>query len=130
MQRVNPPSLAPSAGQSHVVVSNAARVAYLSGQVALDEEGDVVGVDDFDAQVRQVLGNVDHALEYVGAARENVVKLNIYVVALDFEVHGEALAEHLGDLSSFAHPAATLVSVEGLARPEFLIEIEAIAELD
>lgn len=129
MERVNPSELAPSAGQSHVVVTNAARLIYLSGQVALDSQGQVVGVGDFAAQVRQVLHNIDCALASVQAQRQHVVKLTIYVVGLDYASHGEALAQYLGDLSSFGHPAATLLSVQGLARPEFLIEIEAVAEL-
>ena len=129
MERVNPPSLAPSAGQSHVVVTNAARLVYLSGQVATDSGGQVVGEDDFAMQVRQVLHNIDYALASVHARREHVVKLTIYVVNLDGATHGQVLAQYLGDLSSFGHPAATLVSVQGLARDEFLIEIEAVAEL-
>ena len=129
MERVNPSELAPPAGQSHVVVSNAPRTAYLSGQVAVDAQGGLVGVDNFHAQVKQVLRNLDHALTAVSATRTSVVKLTIYVVRLDFAVHGVALSEELGDLSAFGHPAATLLSVHGLARPEYMIEIEAIAEL-
>ncbi len=127
--RVNPSALAPSAGQSHVVVTSAARTAYISGQVAVDADGNVVGAADFAAQVQQVLSNLDCALSAVDATRQDVVKLTIFVVDLDIAVHGDALAQHLGDLSSFAHPAATLISVQGLARPEFQIEIEAVAAL-
>ena len=126
MQRLNPASLPPSVGQSQIVVTGGARTAYLSGQVALDSDGDLVGEGDFDAQTRQVLVNLDHALRAIGATRHDVAKLTIYVVDLDPTTHGPVLGEHLGDLSSFGHPAATLLSVQGLARPEFSIEIEAV----
>ncbi len=124
---INPSGLAPSAGQSQVVVTSARKHAYLSGQVAVDVAGQIVGIGDFSAQLQCVLDNIDTALAAAGTDRTQSVKLTIFVVDLDVGVHGPVLQEWLGDLSSFGHPAATLVSVAGLARPEFLIEIDVIA---
>ena len=129
-ERLNPSSLPPSAGQSQIVVSGAGRTAYLSGQLPLDIEGNLTGGTDFRAQLQQVIRNIDNALASLGVTREALIRLTIYVVDLDPAQHGSALSELLGDLSSFGRPAATLVSVNGLAREEFLVEIEAIAELD
>ena len=105
-------------------------MAYLSGQLSVDAEGNVVGAGEFPTQLRQTVTNVEHALAAAGAARDQVVKLTIYIVELDPARHGPVLAEVLGDLSRFGHPAATLVSVAGLARPECQVEIDAIAVLD
>lgn len=130
LTRVNPAQLPPSAGQSHVVISSAHQTAYLSGQIAVDASGKVIGAGDFRAQLRQTLANVDMALAAANTSRTNVLKLTIYVVDLDVANHGPVLGELLGDLSSFAHPAATLVSVAGLARPELMIEIDVIAAVE
>ena len=100
-----------------------------SGQVAINTEGELVGGGDFDLQVGQVIANIDAGLAALSATRNQIVKLTVFVVNLDMERHGPALAKHLGDLADFSHPAATLVSVAGLARPEFEIEIEAIVEV-
>lgn len=130
IERINPETLPPSSGQSQVVVTDAKKTVYVSGQVALDADGNTVGTGDFRKQTEQVLGNLTEALHSAGADRANVVKLTIYVVRLDAAVHGPVLADLLGDLAAFNHPAATLLSVHGLARPDFLIEIEAIAVVD
>ncbi len=127
LTHINPDTLAPSAGNSQVVVSEMPRTAFLSGQIAVDSSGAVVGAADFRAQLRQVLSNIDLALASAGTSRENVLKLTIYVVDLDTAEHGPVLSELLGDLASFAHPAATLLSVAGLARPDLMVEIDVIA---
>ena len=62
LKRVNPDTLPPSAGQSHIVISDAPRTAFLSGQVALDGANNLVGEGDFGTQVRQVVTNLDNAL--------------------------------------------------------------------
>lgn len=129
LKRLNPASLPPTAGQSQVVISEAGRLAHISGQVALDGNGNLIGAGDLGAQLKQVLTNLEGALHAAGATTEDVIKITVYVVGLDMSVHGVALGDELGDLSRFGHPAATLISVAGLARPDFLVEIEAIAAL-
>ena len=127
IERINPETLPSSSGQSQVIVVDAGKTVYLSGQVALDAGGNLVGAGDFRKQTGQVLRNVSEALRSAGVDQTSVVKLTIYVVQLEPAVHGPVLAELLGDLSAFNHPTATLVSVAGLARADFMIEIEATA---
>ncbi len=78
-QFLNPPELSKPAGYTHVVVAPAGRTIYLSGQVALDKEGKLVGKGDFPAQAGQVFTNIDAALKAAHASFADVVKLTFYV---------------------------------------------------
>src|SRR5262245_1006977 len=68
-----------SAGYSHVVSVQGGRTLYISGQLALDKEGKLVGRGDFRAQVKQVFENIKTRLEEAGASFNDVVKLNYYI---------------------------------------------------
>ncbi len=97
---------------------------FIAGQVAVDGEGNVVGEGDMVAQVRQVLENMKTVLASAGADFSNVVKINIFTTDIDRfrnarDVRQEYFRGH--------PPASTLVQIERLARPVFLVEIEAIA---
>jgi len=97
---------------------------YIAGQVAFDQSGKVVGEGDFKAQTRQVLENLKAALAAAGATFDNVVKVTTYVTDMgQIQALREMRAEYFGGKP----PASTLVQVVRLARPELLIEIEAIA---
>ena len=124
---VNPPTLAKPPGYTHVVETPAGgRTVYVAGQVAWDAQGQLVGPGDFAAQADQVFRNLQAALEDRGGGLGDVVKLTTYVL-------------DVANLGAFRQvrdqfippgpnvPASTLVEVSKLARPEFLIEIEAIA---
>ena len=76
----NPETLHRPFGYTHVVEVTAGRPVYISGQVALDREGELVGPGDIRAQARQVLENLKAALEAVGASFDQVVKLNVYLL--------------------------------------------------
>jgi len=118
-----PPGLAPGPGYSHVVTGSG-RMVFVSGQVALDEQGNLVGPGDIAAQTEQVFANLGRALEAAGAGFEQVVKLNYYLT----DVGGLATIRAIRDRHLPAdRPASTLVEVKGLFRPEFLIEVEAVA---
>jgi 2-iminobutanoate/2-iminopropanoate deaminase len=126
---VNSPDLAPPPGYSHAVVVDHGKIVYLSGAVALDKQGTVVGPNDFKAQAQQAFVNLASALKAAGATPASVVKLNYYVVGLD---HDKLLAlrEIRDSFIDRAHPpASTLIGVQALARDEFMIEIEAVAVL-
>ncbi len=122
---LNPPTLATPPGYTHVVTVTNARMMYISGQVALDPSGNLVGLGDFRAQATQVFENIKAALEAVGAGFGDVIKLNIYLV--DFG-HLATLRE-IRDayVNTQRPPASTAVQVSRLARDEFLLEIEAVA---
>jgi enamine deaminase RidA (YjgF/YER057c/UK114 family) len=120
-----PRTLSKAVGYSQIGIVEGGRVVFIAGQVALDPSGDVVGVDDFPAQVEQVFRNLDAAVAAAGGSFRDVVKLNTYV--LD--------AAHLGDFRSARDrfidlerpPVSTAVVVSRLFRPEFLVEVEAVA---
>ena len=121
----NPPTLAPPAGYSHVATVDSGRLVFTSGQVALDAKGNVVGKDDFRAQVRQVFENLRAALEAAGASFRDVIKLNSYVVDTAGLPHFRAVRDEY--INTANPPASTAVQVARLFRPEFLVEVEAIA---
>lgn len=97
----------------------------IAGQVALDQQGVVVGPGDFAAQAVQVFRNLMAALEAAGAGPRNVVKLTTFVTEISQLPTFRSVRDQFLDP---AHPpASTLVQVARLFRPEFLIEIEALA---
>ena len=120
----NPPELSTPTGYTHVVEVHRGRTVYIAGQVALDRSGNLVGMGDFRAQTRHVLQNVKAALASAGATFANVVKITTFVTDISqIQVLREIRSEFFGTNA----PASTLVQVVQLARPEFMIEVEAIA---
>lgn len=126
---VNPASMYNSVqfGFSHATVSEGGRTIHLSGQVAWDADGNIVGAGDLEAQIAQALANLKTVLAAEGATPADVVRLRTYVVNHTPDKLGPicgAIAAFFGD----AAPAAnTLIGVQALALPDFLIEIEATA---
>lgn len=115
---------------SHVAVTSGARTIYTAGQVSIDENGAIVGAGDLAAQTAQVMRNVGLALKASGASFDDVVKITTYVVDYKPEqraIIGKARAPFFAGRTP---PASTLVGVQALAAPEWLIEIEAIAVVD
>ncbi|CAA22726.1 MULTISPECIES: RidA family protein [Streptomyces] len=119
-----PEGVAPAAQYTHVVLGTGRFVA-VSGQLALDEDGKVVGEGDPAAQARQVFENLRRCLASAGAAFDDVVKLTFFVTDMaNMGAIRAARAEHIPDDRL---PAASAVQVAALVRPEFLMEIEAFA---
>jgi enamine deaminase RidA (YjgF/YER057c/UK114 family) len=109
------------------VQSGETKTVYISGQVAIDREGKVVGKGDLGAQAAQVFENLSLALESAGARPEDMVKLNTYVVNMKPE-DGRTIG--LARKKWFTQenlPASTMVGVVSLVSPDFLLEVEAIA---
>jgi Putative translation initiation inhibitor, yjgF family len=120
----NPAKLNKPNGYSHVVTAAPGQTLYISGQVALDESGKVMGAGDMQAQAKQVFENLRIALNGAGADFSNVVKLNYYITDVS-QVQKVRDVRNQYILSDF--PASTLVEVKALVRPEFMIEVDAIA---
>lgn len=123
---VNPFRTKPS-GYTHVVVSAAGKTLYISGQVPVNDAGQIVGAGDLKAQTQQVYENLRYCLRFAGANFEDIVKMTTYVVNYkpsDIDIVREV---RKGYLSKENPPASTLVGVQALAHPEYMIEIEAIA---
>ena len=112
---------------SHVVSVEPRRLIFVSGQLARDKEGRVVGVGDMRAQLRQTLENVRAALEAAGASLSDLVRTNTYVTDIDeYFRHTDVRMEYY----SHAMPTSTTVEVRRLAQPELMIEIDAIAAVE
>src|SRR5205807_1111807 len=79
---LNPPTLCPTNGWTHVVTATGGKTIYVSGQVSVDEKGAVVGKGDLQAQVVQTFENLKRALQVAGATFRDIVKSNLYVVGL------------------------------------------------
>jgi enamine deaminase RidA (YjgF/YER057c/UK114 family) len=124
---LNPDGLPQNPAFSNVaVVSGTVRTIYIGGQDAVDGEGQVVGVGDISLQTEQVLRNLRTALEAAGAEPEHVVKWNVFVVdGQDFTAGYAAFQRVWGDRPN--PPIITAAVVKGLAHPDFLVEMDAIA---
>ncbi|MFB7444948.1 RidA family protein [Streptomyces mirabilis] len=119
-----PDGVAPAAAYSHVVLGTGRFVA-VSGQLALDEDGTLVGAGDAAAQARQVFENLRRCLAAAGATFDDVVKLTFFVTDM---AHMPAVrAARDAHIPADRLPAASAVQVAALVRPEFLMEIEAYA---
>jgi enamine deaminase RidA (YjgF/YER057c/UK114 family) len=116
--------LAPGNGYSPVVVAEG-RLAVISGQVALDAEGRVVGEGDVTAQAEQVFENLDRCLKAAGASFADVVKLGLYVTRVEDLPQVRAVRDRYIDVGR--PPASSAVQVSALIRPELLLEVEAYA---
>ena len=121
---INPTELTKPTGYTHVVHAAPGRTIYISGQIAFDKDGKVVGPGDFRAQTIRVFENLKAALAAAGAGYEHVVKVTTFVTDMK---HAPILREVRSNYFGKNPPAGTLVQVAGLVVPELMIEIEAIA---
>jgi enamine deaminase RidA (YjgF/YER057c/UK114 family) len=124
---LSPDGLAKNPAFSNVVVASGnVRTIYIGGQDAVDANGRIVGIGDLGAQTEQVLRNVRTALAAAGAGPEHVVKWTVLIVeGQDFRPGYAAFQRVWRDQPD--PPVITAAIVKGLARPEFLVEIDAIA---
>lgn len=129
LEHIQPEGLSQPTGYTHVVRATGSATAYISGQVSVDASGNVVGEGDFEAQARQVFDNLRAALASVGATFEHVAKMNTYIVDYRPELR-PALTAARAAVMGDRPPASTLIGVQALARPELMIEVEAVAVLD
>ena len=111
---------------SHVVVVEGRKTIFISGQLARDARGEVVGRGDMRAQIKQVGENIKSALAAAGATLADIVKTNTYVTDIEeFFKHVDVRMEYFGAL-----PTSTTVEVRRLAHPDLLVEVEVIAVID
>lgn len=127
----SPATLPPPVGYSHVAKVNQGTLIYLAGQVSSDASGKLVGEGDFEAQAEQVFRNLKLGLEAAGATMADIVKMNVYIVAeVDQSEVPKLRAVRDRHVNTAKPPASTLLFVTRLARPGWLIEIEAVAAID
>jgi enamine deaminase RidA (YjgF/YER057c/UK114 family) len=124
--RTNPNNIAkPFSNYSHVVTAEGAqKLVFCAGQVAADADGKVLPPDDFAAQTKMVMQNLTNALAAGGAKLSDVTKITIYICnPHDVPKARGILFDYFGEHP----PGSTLCILRGLANPNFLLEIEAIA---
>ena len=129
LELINPEDLPTPPTYTHVVIATGTKLVFVAGQEPEDEHGNLVGPGDLAVQARQVFSNVGRALAAAGARPEQVTKITIFVVGYRRE---QLPAIEAGRQALFGDhkPADTLVGVETLSRPDYLIEVEAVAVTD
>lgn len=124
---LNPAQIHPPPGYSHVVKATGSRLAFVAGQAAIDRDFNVVGAGDLEAQTRQVMTNLNHALDALGATWQDVVNATVYTTQpTEYETIGRAMSEGMGGAEP---PAQVIAGVTSLALADLLVEIELVVSL-
>ena len=125
-ERVNPPGVhTPQASYSHV--TRVGNTLYISGQIGLDPDGNLVGPGDAEAQAEQCYRNIEAIVRHFGGTLDHVVRITQYLTDLSYR---PLVARSRERMFTPPYPASTLVVISSLASPELLVEIEATAVLD
>jgi len=124
---INPKGLAAPHGYTHVITTKPGKMVFISGQVAMDAQGHLVGKGDLRAQTKQVFENLKTALAASGATFDDVVKITWYVKG-----YNPQLLPILRDVrdeyvKKEAPPTSTLVGVTSLFQDDYLLEVDAVA---
>ena len=125
---INPPELAPPPVGLYNHVVKVGSTVYIAGQVPRGIDGKAEYVGDPAAQIRQVWANLEIAMKAAGGTLQDIVKTTTYVVGA--ENLGKIREARMSILPEQGRPTSTTVVVAGLADPDFLVEVEAVAELD
>ncbi len=125
IERMNPPGTSQPTAYTQLV--RAGKTLYFAGQTAVNEKGELIGKGNIRAQVRQVYENLKSLLASQGATFDHLVKITIYTLNIDeFRKAGDIREEYTGGRA----PASTLLQIDQLASPDYLLEIEGIAVLE
>src|SRR5262245_13467632 len=127
---INPPGLKPLGMYSNVACARGGTVVFISGQVAVDAQGRVVGKGNMEAQAAQVFENLKLALEAAGATFQDVLKLTIFIRDLSPEARKAVMNVRSRYISHTRPPAATMIGIDRLVEDDLMLEIEAVAMVD
>lgn len=105
-------------------VVRAGNLIFLRGQVGSDFAGNVVGIGDPAAQADQAMRNVEQLLAEAGSSLKDICKITVYITD---RAYREAVYRQIGKWLTGVYPVSTGLIVQGLARPEWLMEIDVIA---
>jgi enamine deaminase RidA (YjgF/YER057c/UK114 family) len=126
---LNPTGLPTPESYTHVASAKGGRMIFVAGQLSEDADGNLVGRDDFAAQARQAFANLGVCLAAAGARPDQVTKITIYVVGHRPEYLPDISAARIAVFGDH-RPPDTLLGVEALFEPGYLIEVDAIAVVD
>jgi 2-iminobutanoate/2-iminopropanoate deaminase len=141
-EKLEPQSIhKPVGSYSHVMKVSAKELVFVAGQVPVDKDGNVVGVNpndkirnhqtiDLAAQLRQTFLNVKSALEEAGATVKDIVRLDTYMVATAMNEYRTVGIKVRNEMLGQAHPPGATVFITGLMIPEALVEISAVAAIE
>jgi enamine deaminase RidA (YjgF/YER057c/UK114 family) len=123
----NPPNVwSPFGAFSMGVIQGDGQIVHLKGQVALDQNSQIVGHNDMKAQVRKVLENIETMLDHIGGLMGDIIFLTQYVTDIEaFMGSGNVRKEFFAP----PYPATTTVEVSRLYDPDLMVEITAVAEV-
>jgi enamine deaminase RidA (YjgF/YER057c/UK114 family) len=124
---INPKGLAAPHGYTHVVAAKPGKMVFISGQVAMDSQGHLVGKDDLKAQAKQVFENLKTALAAAGGSFDDVVKITWYVKGYDPQNLSTLREVRDSYVNKDKPPASTLVGVSSLFQSDYLLEVDAVA---
>lgn len=127
IRHINPDGINRSPAYTHVVTAKPGTVIWISGQVAQNSKGEVVGKGDLKAQLNQAWANIKTALAAADATFANVVKITTYVVNYNTSMRNDIREARVRFMGTGEPPASTLVGVQSLASEDFLVEIEVVA---
>jgi enamine deaminase RidA (YjgF/YER057c/UK114 family) len=122
---IQPESMHPTVGYTHA--ARVGNLLFVAGQIALNAEGNLIGEGDFEAQAHQTYRNLVTVIEAAGGTLASIVKMTTYLVDAG---HIERWRTVRNDYFVEPMPPNTLCVIARLARPEFLIEVEAVAEIE
>lgn len=122
VQFINPAAIHTPTGYSHV--AKAGNLVSIAGQLSIDKDGNVVGEGDIQAQTKQALSNLEEAVKASGGTKEDIAAIRVYMTNRE---DLEGMRQARAGFWEGTPPASTLLFISGLVRPEFLIEIEALA---
>lgn len=124
---LNPDNMAKPRSYSHAIsLSGNYRTIYIGGQNAIDQQGNLIGKNSLKEQTEQVLINIEKILTQANAKIEDIIKLNIYILAGQNPVEGFEVFQKRWGLTKDL-PIVTVIFVAGLGNPDWLVEIEATA---
>ena len=123
---ITTPEARPVANYKMATRQEGGQLLYISGQVARDTNGNVVGTGDMRTQARAVFQNLRQVLQAAGGDLKDLMKITTYITDIE---HFPALAEVRSEVFQGELPASTLIVVKSLFHPDFLIEVEGIAAI-
>ncbi len=121
---MNPSGIADPSPSGFTAVVKAGNTVYIAGMVAQDENGNVIGAGDAEAQTRQIWRNIEVAVSAAGGSLADIVKTTTYVTGIE---HAGAVRAVRGELFPSNPPTSTLLVVSELANPAYVVEIESVA---
>ena len=123
---ITTPEVKPVANYKIATRYDGGQLLYISGQVARDTDGNVVGKGDMRTQARQVFLNLRQVLQAAGGDLKDLMKITTYITDIEYF---PAVAEVRSEVFQGELPASTLIVVKSLFNPDFLIEVEGVAAI-